>query len=401
MDMDEKDFHYIYTNMVEKYGTIFISNFPKIANHISDFINKSSDVLQTKNVGKHLYYTKAIENDFFDCLGIDRNDVISIVSSSPSIPYSYNDEKEPIYNILLILSSFYEVHEKEMEKLYGKRVVPAHFIRMYLGLRIYSICQRQIFKYDTKDDVMEYTVANLNNKFIITKVENVYQFVEHYVVTNNSSLNIDFKNIRDPDIYAWNSKLIHRIKNSLKEIFRVWKKNYDDKKSIVTEQIVLQGDEGKTYLTIPSSVSNTIDIHTKKILQCFIQDNVRRNLVVIACKKCGGISVEKTIILINSIRNSKDNELLVGIIKDILSYWIISLKQTVQGMHSTAFIKKLTAAYSISNTYDIFISDLKNRLNDVILKYGSDYIDTEKRSTLNSFKQAVYLYLVFYISSIE
>ena len=65
------------------------------------------------------------------------------------------------------------------------------------------------------------------------------------------------------------------------------------------------------------------------------------------------------------------------------------------------FIKKLTAAYSISNTYDIFISDLKKRLNDIIVKYGSDYIDTEKRSTLNSFKQAVYLYLVFYISSLD
>ena len=105
--------------------------------------------------------------------------------------------------------------------------------------------------------------------------------------------------------------------------------------------------------------------------------------------------------LLNSIKNSKDNKLLTAIIKDVLSYWIISLKQSVESIHSMNFIKKCSSAYSISNTYDVFISDLKIRLSDIIINYGSDYIDTEKKTTLNSFKQAVYLYLVFYISSLE
>ena len=399
--MEEKDLHYIYNTMVEKYASNFINNFAKVANHISNFINKSSDVLQTKNVGKHLYYTKTIENDFFACVGIEREEIVNIISSAPSIPYKYNDEKEPIYNILMIMSCFYEVHRKEMEKMYGTRIDAAHFLLMYLGLRIYSICQRQIFHYDTKDEVMEYTVAHLNNKFIITKVENIYKFIEYHVDTNNSSLDIDFKNIYDTQIYAFNSKLIGRIKKALKEIFRVWDVYNKEKRTIITEQIQLTGDEGKTYLTIPTSVSNTIDIHSKKILQNFLQDNIKRNLVEIACKRCGGISVEKTLIVLNSIRNSKDNELLISIIKDILSYWIISLKQSIESIHSVQFIKRLASAYSISNTYDIFIVDLKQKLNEILVKYSGDYIDTEKRSTLNSFKQACYLYLVFYISSLE
>ena len=89
------------------------------------------------------------------------------------------------------------------------------------------------------------------------------------------------------------------------------------------------------------------------------------------------------------------------IIKDIVSYWIISLQQDVRTVHSIDFIKRCSSAYAISNTYDVFISDLKEKLNVLVTKYSSDYIDTEKRSTLNSFKQVVFLYMVFYISSLK
>ena len=96
---ETKDLHYIYNNITEKYGEAFIKNFPKIANHISQYINNNTDVLQTKNVGKHLYYTKAIENDFFDCAGVDKNEIVKIVSSAPSIPYKYNDEALTVFKI--------------------------------------------------------------------------------------------------------------------------------------------------------------------------------------------------------------------------------------------------------------------------------------------------------------
>lgn len=400
---ETKDIHYIYNSIVEKYGELLIKNFPKIANHISDFINKRADVLQTRNVGKRLIYTKSQENDFFETSGIDRNEVVKIVASSPNIPYKYQDEKEPIYNILLVMSSFYEAKQQEMEKIYGTRVKAYHFVRMYLAMRMYSICQRQIFKYEPDEKIMEYTINNsLSKKFIITKVENVYKFIEYYMDSANNGLNVtNFKFIEDKEIYKYNSDLIHRFKDSLKWIYRAFDKNYKEGNSILTEQIQLQNKEGKTYMTVTASISNTIELKSSSILQSFIQDNIRRNLVQIACKKCGNISVDKSVMVLNSIKNSKDNTLLTTIIKDLLSYWIISLKQSVESIHSMNFIKRLSSAYSISNTYDVFIMDLKKTLSELIIKYGSDYINTEKKSTLNSFKQAIYLYLVFYISSLD
>lgn len=396
-----KDSHFLYESMEEQFGEKFIKNFPKLVNHISDFINKRSDVLLTRNVGARLFYTKAIENEFFEALDIERDQVITIIKNCKAL-VGYNDEVEPIYNVLMILSCFYEVHQAEMEKLYGTRIQAYKFIRLYLGLRIYSICQRQIFKYVPKEDIMEYVISHLNNRYDIAKLKNIYVLIEEYVESNNKSLEIDFKNIRDNDVYQWVSKMIRRFKSMLTYIYAEFDKARIEGKKTVTEDIENTNGEGKKYLTDTTSVSNTIENVVKKVIMNFIQDSeVRRELVRIACRKCNKVSEVKATLILNNIRKSSDGELMSIIIKDIISYWIISLQQDVRTVHSIEFIKRCSSAYAISNTYDVFISDLKEKLNVLVTKYSSDYIDTEKRSTLNSFKQVVFLYMVFYISSLK
>ena len=396
-----KDSHFLYESMEEQFGEKFIKNFPKLANHISDFINKRTDVLSTKNVGARLFYTKATENEFFEALDIERDRVITIIKNC-KVLVGYNDEVEPIYNVLMILSCFYEVHQAEMEKLYGTRICAYKFVRLYLGLRIYSICQRQIFKYVPKEDIMEYVISHLNNRYDIAKLKNIYVLIEDYVESNNKSLEIDFKNIRDNDVYQWVSKMIRRFKSMLTYIYAEFDKARIEGKKTVTEDIENTNGEGKKYLTDTTSVSNTIENVVKKVIMNFIQDSeVRRELVRIACRKCNKVSEVKATLILNNIRKSSDGELMSIIIKDIVSYWIISLQQDVRTVHSIDFIKRCSSAYAISNTYDVFISDLKEKLNVLVTKYSSDYIDTEKRSTLNSFKQVVFLYMVFYISSLK
>ena len=396
-----KDSHFLYESMEEQFGEKFIKNFPKLANHISDFINKRTDVLSTKNVGARLFYTKAIENEFFEALDIERDRVITIIKNC-KVLVGYNDEVEPIYNVLMILSCFYEVHQAEMEKLYGTRICAYQFVRLYLGLRIYSICQRQIFKYVPKEDIMEYVISHLNNRYDIAKLKNIYVLIEDYVESNNKSLEIDFKNIRDNDVYQWVSKMIRRFKSMLTYIYAEFDKARIEGKKTVTEDIENTNGEGKKYLTDTTSVSNTIENVVKKVIMNFIQDSeVRRELVRIACRKCNKVSEVKATLILNNIRKSSDGELMSIIIKDIVSYWIISLQQDARTVHSIDFIKRCSSAYAISNTYDVFISDLKEKLNVLVTKYSSDYIDTEKRSTLNSFKQVVFLYMVFYISSLK
>lgn len=402
--MADEKFYHIYDSIVELYGENFIKNFPKIANHISDFINKRTDVLSTRNLGAHLLYTQTIENNFFECCDVDKNEIERIIMESETIDKRLNDAKNPLYNILMVMVSFYYNHQKEMEELYGTKVLAWKFVRMYLGLKVYSMVQRYIFHHEPKEELMEYVLTKLSLRFDIVKTKNIYTLIDEYLESNNDrpTGKVDFTKLKDPDIYSYVNYFYNRLKNVLKNVFRVVDEAKNQGKSIKIEDIQAENEEGKKYFTVTTSVSNSIDIYCKKVLQSFIQDaNINQKLLEIACKRVGKASVQKCGMIIDSIRHSKDIELLMKIIVDIVSYWLISLKKDINTIHSIEFIKRSSAAYSISNTYDIFIIDLKERLNEMIVKYGEAYINTEKKTTVNMFKQTVFLYVVFYISSLK
>jgi hypothetical protein len=398
----QQSIYYIYETISSKYGENFIKNFPKIANHISDYINKRSDVLSTRNLGKHLMYTQTIENNFFECCGIDRDDIVKIVHDSEHRA-QFNDALNPLYNLLMVMISFYYIHREQLINLYGTKVEAYKFIRMYLALKIYSMAQRYIFKHECREDVMDYVLNHMNAKWEIVKCKNIYEFIDKCAETNNNYTdNVNWEKMRDIDVYKYCDYMRSRMKDRIKKVFRLVDQAMKEGKTMKTEDIQATNDEGKKFFTVTSSISNTIEIYCKKIVQSFIQDGeVKQNLIEIACKKVGKVSVQKCTMVINSIRRSNDSEMLMKIMVDIVSYWVISLKKDVNSIHSIDFIKQCSSAYSISNTYDIFIIDLKQVLNDIICKYSSEYINTEKKTTLNPFKQAVFLYIVFYISSLN
>ena len=398
----QQSIYYIYETIVEKYNDNFINNFPKIANHISDFINKRSDVLSTRNLGKHLMYTQTIENDFFECCGIDRDDIVKIVHDSEHRA-PYNDALNPLYNLLMVMISYYYGIRENLKNIYGTKLEPWKFIRMYLALKIYSMAQRYIFNHECREDVMDYVLNHMNSKWEIVKCKNIYEFIEKCAETNNNYTDsVDWDHLRDIDVYKYCDYMRSRMKDRLKKVFRLVDQAIKEGKTMKTEDIQATNEEGKKYFTVTSNISNTIEIYCKKIVQSFIQDgDVKQNLIEIACKRVGKISVQKTAMVVNSIRKSNDSESLMKIMIDIVSYWVISLKKDVNTVHSIGFIKQCSSAYSISNTYDIFILDLKQVLNDIICKYSSEYINTEKKTTLNPFKQAVFLYIIFYISSLN
>lgn len=397
---------YIMTTLVEKYGETWIKNFPKILVVISKYINDRQEILSTKNYGDRIIYTSSDQNRFYEAAGVEEKEIIKIIHDCPNIPKKYPDQMNPLYNLLFVMGSFYQNNQSVLEKQMkpNNKIDAAHFIRFYLGLRIYSIVQRQIFHYTPRKNVVQYTLDHLTNRYEIAKCDSLYEMIDYFVVSNSKEtekLKIDMANPNDEHIYGFNSKLIGRLKSLLKNLYRATEQNRINGNFNTEEDIqATNGETGKKFFVVNSNVSNTIEILTNKVLTNFIQESeIRMNLVAVACKKAQNISKEKIRIILTEIKTSKDNVLLTRIIKDILSYWIISLNKDADSIHSADFIKKCAIAYSISNTSNTFVVDLKDALFEIISKYSSLYTASESKSTINSFKQAVFLYMVFYISS--
>ena len=409
MKSDNK--YHIYDTISELYEKTILSNYGKILRHISNYIGNRSDVLESKNPGLRCLYTPANENDFYDSAGLDKETVKSILAQSADLPNSHL-LIEPVkqfyhlYTLLHVISSIFYNNQKYIEETYykdGKKHTPAHkIIEIYFTIRMYSIQQIRIFKFVPKQETMEYVINNLSNRFELASAPNLFSIFERYSETNTESMKYDIKRPSDLMMYEYTNKMNNRIKMFLKKLFLEWRRAYETGKSSGVQELSAVNDEGKQFDLIADNVSSIIEVNSIKILNNFVQDkNINVKLLKLACRNSGNPSETKAKMVIQKIRDSKDETLLKEMIMCILSYWLISMRQEITTIHSKEFIVTCSAAYAISNTVDKYIIKLKDILQELISKYTMDIIDTERKATLISFKKCIHIYTVLYIASIN
>ena len=409
MKSDNK--YHIYDTISELYEKTILSNYGKILRHISNYISNRSDVLESKNPGLRCLYTPANENDFYDSAGLDKETVKSILAQSSELPNSHL-LIEPVkqfyhlYTLLHVISSIFYNNQKYIEETYykdGKKHTPAYkIIEIYFTIRMYSIQQIRIFKFVPKQETMEYVINNLSNRFELASAPNLFSIFERYSETNTESMQYDIKRPSDLMMYEYTNKMNNRIKMFLKKLFLEWRRAYETGKSSGVQELSAVNDEGKQFDLIADNVSSIIEVNSIKILNNFVQDkNINVKLLKLACRNSGNPSETKAKMVIQKIRDSKDETLLKEMIMCILSYWLISMRQEITTIHSKEFIVTCSAAYAISNTVDKYIIKLKDILQELISKYTMDIIDTERKATLISFKKCIHIYTVLYIASIN
>lgn len=398
--MSKDNLYYIYDMVNQKYGETLLINFPKISRHIYNYINARSDVLGTKNPGLRLMYTPSTENDFFECCGVDRAWLASVIKESPSVCTINKKQMNPLYSLLMCLVCHYTANKEFFKKLNVKsNMTPDRIINFYLTLKLYSSCQIQIFKHVPSEDTMEYVINNLNNRFELASEPNLYTILLRYADSNSSSMNINFNHIKDKESFDYVDKLNNRIKSFLKKIFQQMLLAHKEGKTSQVQKLDSINAEGKVFLSDVSNISNEIELVTRKILNTFIKEKIiKKSLLQIACKKTT-TSLPKMEIMIAEIRDSKDI-LLQDMIRMIISYWMMTLKETSENIHSKKFIVSCISAYAISNTNDQYILRLKEILHTLLNTYSDLYSSTERKPTLSNFKQCVFIYMVLYISSI-
>ena len=237
---------------------------------------------------------------------------------------------------------------------------------------MYSIQQIRIFKFVPKQETMEYVINNLSNRFELASAPNLFSIFERYSETNTESMQYDIKRPSDLMMYEYTNKMNNRIKMFLKKLFLEWRRVYESGKSSGVQELSAVNDEGKQFDLIADNVSSIIEVNSIKILNNFVQDkNINVKLLKLACRNSGNPSETKAKMVIQKIRDSKDETLLKEMIMCILSYWLISMRQEINTIHSKEFIVTCSAAYAISNTVDKYIIKLKDILQELILQIYS------------------------------
>ena len=418
--MAENNDFYIYDHM-QVYNERLLVNYPKILINISTFINRQMETLGSRNPGLRIMYTPKTENEFFADCGIEKQEVFKILEDSPNVDMKIVLAASPLYMMLMYMMQLYKKNSDYFKKIFKKEYVePYKVINLYLTIKIYSWAQRLIFPHVPNAKTMEYVVDHLNDRYELARAPNIYSILQRYADTNyewaqqphngkpgeNGEISIrdngfNMEHMRDKEMHLYVSNLDSRCKSFCKKLFVKWKEAYDNNQMTDVQKLEgINAEDGKSYYIVSENISSDVDLYTKKVLTTFIQETaVREKLLEIACKRYGS-SKSKLRSIITSIKLSKDTELLYALISNMISYWIITEKQTPNTIHSKSFIIICSKAYSISNTQNTYILNIKDALTKLVDKYGMEYINSKRKTTVVEFKQAIYTYMVLYIASI-
>lgn len=390
--VERKNLHKTTTlvdTIIGKRENTLVRHVPNMIKIIRPHIDIISSSMATAGPEKRPVFTKLHERDFIDSTGIPFNDVTKGIKSCKLISKDYLILNNEFY----ILSSTLISYHKNNNTVFGK-VEFAKILNLYLALRIYKAAFGAFFpSYLPNPDVMAATIERLNsNRFNLKKYKTIYNTIVYIADSHYENFNDVLKDPIDDNITYYITNIYGRIKHMMRTISNIY---YDyHKKGIKqgTDMMQSEADDGEMYLNDIENVSTLVNINSRKIYISFISDSVcNAKILRSVCSKTN-ISFSKMTSTINRMISSRD-PLLEELITKMLSYFYTSGGRHIK---STKFLNMMVNVYSVSNTTNQSVLEIKEILHQLMVKYSKSFLETNNVGTISNLKKTLFLYIVFF-----
>ena len=277
---------------------------------------------------------------------------------------------------------------------------PVYFITLYLAVHFYSALYNKFWKYDPNEDVMDYTIEHMSNKFIIRKCQNILEFITYHSETNVENMLDRLLRASDVDLIYFYSNLNNRISHALRTIANNYYENKEKGNTVDHENANRKNEEGKFFVGDTTSITADVEQTTRRITTRFFSESVLNDQLVTASCARTKFSKAKFILIIQKIRENHDNDPIIrDIIAGIISYYLITFNGKIENLKSNPFLLQMFKAYAISNTKDKFVLDTKAQLDKLIRNNLQGILDEMNQNLLDRARVSIYQFLVLYIAA--
>ncbi|PTU25800.1 hypothetical protein DA469_21845 [Bacillus subtilis] len=311
-----------------------------------------------------------------------KNYIGEIIKKVDMIKSSWKIVNNPFNILMAMIIRQYSIDKKE-ESLNNSL--------LYLTLSLYSSLHYKYFQYIPNENVMNYTINNLNNKFLFKQYGVVIKALFHTANKTLEKYEKDLKRGNDEDIVNFLMFLQTRLNNLMKNFTSEYMKNYKSKKYLNTEKD--NTDEDNFYET--DNVSLMISRLTSQTTNKFYSGDLNDKLIRVSSK----FSDVSPITLKYALESIKKNERekVESLIQSILQVYLIDGKNSYESIASQRFIAYCISIYSKSNTKDVNILRIKKLLDYFLKNNSNKYSETEREATRISYRKAFYMYIVLFI----
>jgi hypothetical protein len=403
--VNDPNVSYVFRDeIIRPYGEQFIKNINKVLGVIKSYITKYASLYGMRAPTVRIPFTDYDKANLFKAAGIStetvKKSIMKLDANDNDISLKNRVIIDPFNELCAILTGYYFQNKSRFKKSpnQDEYSYPYHFTSLYLTMRFYcSVYYRSFRKADPSPDVMDYTIENLSRKFLLKKVNNIYDIVKYYSETIIENMEPRILRGADIDYVYFCTNLDTRIGGFMKSLASQFYKNKEEKNRTQTESASRQDEEGEFFVGNTSNISSILESTVRRIITRFVSDNTIDDAILeIACSKTK-FSKPKLIIIINKIREHTDNK-LQEVLNNIIMYYLLTSKKDISSIRSKEFITTMINLYSISNTKNEIILKIKNLLEQIIKENSESILKEGNKNMVDRVKTSLYVYLVLFIA---
>lgn len=355
-------------------------------NIIGRYVSRNNDKLTTSGPQYLIPFTMKDKQEYFDLFSISDTEVAALVDK---ITKQVNDKanwrlfkNNPIFFIFYCCIRYATLSKDS--KLLNSALIA-------MALSVYPSIFAKYFRYEPNPNIMQYTIDNLSNRFIIKKSNHIFGTLTYSIQSSWKFHEKDFNRGADQDVI----RFIQRIRNDqnslLKKIANAYQTNYK-KGLFVTTQVDAYDDNINV-----DNVNNTnkVEALSNKIVLSMLTNGVDLRIADFA-SNAAQVSKLDLRNYISLIINEKESETMKEFISSILFLYLYTDSHEPDEIRSKEFIGYALQLFKKTNSKDKNVTNIKTTLD----KWGTSsgiYRKFSRSATRVDYTKAIFMYFILSI----
>lgn len=354
---------------------------------VGKFMDRNNEKLHTPGPQYLIPFADNDKAEYFNLFNIEPKFIMDMVTEITESLGSKSDFKllrgNPIFWVFYCCIRYYYL-KKDKQGLNCALAIYA--------LAAYPSVFSLFFKYEPNPGVMQYTMDNLSEKYLIKQEGSIFNGLFKSINNSFKFLSQFMKDGSDKEVIRWIQRIRNDQKSLLKNICDQYMKNH------------AKGNRVKLSKDSFDEIQLDVDVDNNTTMVEVITTNIVNEIMtngldlkrVSQCKDIAGISLADTRFYLSKIINDKYVEDIEKFIHAILFLYLYTDHRGKEDINSTYFIKWSTELFRKTNSNDENIKTIKDTLD----KWAEETGIHEKFKRLGSrinYKKAIFWYFIFSI----
>ena len=349
---------------------------------IGKYVDRNMQSLSASGPCYRIQINDADKNGLYEAIGLTEMDIKQAFKDSSYINTSWAIMGNPFFTACALCVRYYIMKNKKEN---------VNLLSFYLCMGMYPLLHYKFFKHNCNENIMNYTISNLSNKYKYKQLKSCYNTLKDLATTCTKTHESRLKVGGDSEFTKYINDMHARLNDNLKNVAISYYKNHESGNYLNVDS---DSDDEDNYREVDNN-SFVVDRVLNKVVTNVAMNGPNFNLVAISSKLCN-VSVNELKNLSLIITNENNMNEFKAITEAILELYLFDMKRMPEQIKSKDYIMSILQIYKRTNVKDQNLNTIRNILDKWVDENGVNK-RIKRQATLNNFKKSMYLFVALTI----